>query len=210
MTTGTTEIAIIRHPETAANVAGRFVGRGDSEITEFGREQIVALTAAMESWRPTAVFSSPLKRAFITAQAIMPCGVPVTVLDDLQEIDFGRAEGLTWDEIATLGMKIDYLRNGSADSADDFDGPGDGPVAPGGETWAAFEARVRRAAQVIEGADSRIAIVTHGGVARVLIAHWMGLPIESSWRFSISNATIATLSVIDGVGVLKGLQPARA
>lgn len=205
-----TEIAIIRHPQTVANVEGRFVGRGDSEITEYGWEQLVALTMAMEMWKPTTVFASPLKRTLVTAKAITSCGIPITVNEDLQEIDFGRAEGLTWTAINAIGMKIDYLRNGAADadSADDLEGPGSGPVAPGGESWAAFEERVVRAALKAESSGSRVAIVTHGGVFRVLLAHWMGLPMAASWRFSIPNATIATLKVIDGAGVLKSLQPA--
>ncbi len=207
MASTTTEIVIIRHPQTVANVDGRFVGRGDSPITEAGRDQILELTAFMEEWRPNAVFTSPLKRALMTAQAITACGTPVNVLEDLQEIDFGRAEGLTWNEIEALGMKIDYLRNGAAADSDDLAGPGGGPVAPGGETWAAFEARVRRAAGACEGAGHRVAVVTHGGVFRTLLAHWMDLPMASSWRFSVPNATVATLRVIDGAGVLRSLKP---
>jgi len=210
MTGKATEIAILRHPETAANLEGRFVGRGDSEITKLGRQQIVALTVAMDAWKPTVVLTSPLKRTLITATAISWCGTPVNVLDDLQEIDFGRAEGLTWNEINAMGMKIDYLRNGAADadSADDLEGPSSGPVAPGGEFWSAFEERVVRTAAKAEASGTRVAIVTHGGVFRVLLAHWLGLEMDSSWRFSIPNATIATLKVIDGAGVLKSLYPA--
>ncbi len=203
----TTEIMLVRHPQTAANVEGRFVGRGDSEITEHGREQIGHLTDYMELWQPRVAFTSPLKRALFTAKAIVTCGVPVNVLDDLQEIDFGRAEGLTWHEITAVGMTIDYLRNGAATEASDLDGPGTGPVAPGGESWAAFEERVKRAAAVIESAGTRAVVVTHGGVFRVLLAHWLGLPMESSWRFSVPNATTAVIKVTDGAGVLVSLTP---
>ncbi|MGB4592792.1 MAG: histidine phosphatase family protein [Coriobacteriia bacterium] len=203
-----TEIAIIRHPETVANTEGRFVGHGDSEITERGRQQLLALTTAMDAWRPTAVFTSPLRRALVAAQTITACGVPITVLEDLQEIDFGRAEGLTWNEITSLGMAVDYLPNGAASSgvpASELDGPGDGAVAPGGESWANFEARVIRAATTVESAGSRVAIVTHGGVFRTLIAHWLGLPMEASWRFAVGNGAIATVRVSDGAGVLTSL-----
>ncbi|MHB1340320.1 MAG: histidine phosphatase family protein [Coriobacteriia bacterium] len=208
-----TEIAIIRHPETIANVEGRFVGRGDSEITQDGREQMIALTALMDQFGPSAVFASPLKRALITAQAITACGIPVNVLEDLQEIDFGRAEGLTYAEITAVGMTVDYLRNGSASNGAtpaDLAGPGDGPVAPGGELWSAFEARVARAALAVEGSGPRVAVVTHGGVFRTLLAHWLGLPMDASWRFAVPNATIATLRVTDGAGVLTTLMPAMA
>jgi alpha-ribazole phosphatase len=208
MPSSVTEIIVVRHPETVANVEGRFVGRGDSEITEHGREQILRLTKFIEEWSPVAVYTSPLKRALMTAQAMTACGIPVTVVEDLQEIDFGRAEGLTWSEITALGMSIDYLRNGAAVATDaaDLGGPGSGPVAPGGETWVDFETRVRRAAATCESGASRIAVVTHGGVFRTLLAHWMGLPMDSTWRFSVPNATIATLRVVDGAGVLTGLQ----
>lgn len=204
-----TEVIIVRHPQTVANAEGRFVGSSESEITDHGREQIMTLTAMMDDLRPSAVFTSPLKRALVTAQAIVACGIPVTVLDDLKEIDFGRAEGLTYAEITALGMKIDYLINGTAGakSASDLDGPGEGPVAPGGETWTAFQTRVIRAAQTIENAGSRVAVVTHGGVFRTLLAHWMGVPMEASWRFSLPNATVATLRIVDGAGVLTSLRP---
>ncbi|MCE5191420.1 MAG: histidine phosphatase family protein [Actinomycetia bacterium] len=204
-----TEIVIVRHPETTANVGGRFVGRGDSPITEHGREQISALTTFMEGWQPDVAFTSPLARALITARAVVACGTPVRIVADLREIDFGDAEGLTWDEITSRGMGIDYLRNGGALSSDDLGGPGEGPVAPGGETWTAFEARVRVAALACERPGERVAIVTHGGVFRTLVAYWLGLPMESSWRFAIPNATVATLHVVDGMGVLKSLQPGR-
>ncbi|PKQ20833.1 MAG: hypothetical protein CVT66_03080 [Actinobacteria bacterium HGW-Actinobacteria-6] len=208
MSSPATEIVVVRHPETVANIEGRFVGRGDSEITERGRGQIMRLTRFMESWSPLAVYTSPLKRALMTAQAMTACGIPVTVLEDLQEIDFGRAEGLTWNELTALGMSVDYLRNGAATAADaaELGGPGAGPVAPGGETWVDFETRVRRAAATCENGARRIAVVTHGGVFRTLLAHWMGLPMDATWRFSVPNAAIATLHVVDGAGVLTGLQ----
>ncbi|MCE5203832.1 MAG: histidine phosphatase family protein [Coriobacteriales bacterium] len=204
-----TEIAIVRHPETVANVQGRFVGRGDSEITERGREQILALTETMDAWRPGVVCSSPLGRALITAKAIVPCGTPVRVLGGLQEIDFGRAEGLTWQEAVSAGIEVDYLRNGAARTgapSTERRGPENGRVAPGGETWDAFECRVLEAASLAETAGDRVAVVTHGGVFRVLLAHWLGVPMSSSWNFFVGNGAVATLRVEDGTGVLLSLR----
>lgn len=205
----TYELALVRHPETEANVEGRFVGRGDSAITEKGREQMLALTTFMETFAPSVVFTSPLKRALVTAQAITSCGIAVNVLDELQEIDFGRVEGLTWSEVSALGLSVDYLRNGDpGDGAEGgpADGPGVGPVAPGGETWSDFEARVIAAAAKIEGSGPRIAVVTHGGVFRALLTHWLALPWSASWRFSVPNAAVARIRLTGPDGVLLSLE----
>lgn len=203
------EIAIIRHPETVANVERRYVGRTESAITEVGLEQIRALTAFAGAWRPSVVFTSPRVRTLQTATAIAEGGTPLTVLDDLQEIDFGRAEGLTWDELAALGMTIDYRRGGAETEAAGIESPRTDTVAPGGESWNAFERRVRHAADVCEAGGSRVAIVTHGGVFRTLLAHWLGIPMEAAWRFSVPNAAVATLTVTNGDGVLTSLLSGR-
>jgi broad specificity phosphatase PhoE len=202
-------VALIRHPETVANVEGRFVGRGESPMTDLGGAQVVSIAMMMESWKPGAVISSPRERALTVAQRISACGTPLRVLDELAEIDFGRAEGLTWAELRALGIEVCYpstvLRAQRADDA--LGGPVGGPVALGGEAWGAFMDRVRTAARVIESAAPRVAVVTHGGVIRALLTHWLGLDDAAAWRFAVPGATIATLTLRDGVGVLESLLP---
>ncbi|MDZ4178667.1 MAG: histidine phosphatase family protein, partial [Coriobacteriia bacterium] len=41
------DILLVRHPETSANVEGRFVGRGDAPLTPRGIEQIPLLVDAI-------------------------------------------------------------------------------------------------------------------------------------------------------------------
>lgn len=211
MTTRQREVAValIRHPQTVANVDGRFVGRGESALTDLGRAQLVSIAMMMESWKPGAVLSSPRQRALVVAKRISACGTPLRVLDELAEIDFGRAEGLTWAEMNALGMQVRYypaLPLGQM-TADAFGGPVEGPVAPEGEQWAAFMERIRTAVRTIESTAPRVAVVTHGGVVRALLTHWLGLPDEAAWRFALPSATIATLTVRGGQGVLESLLP---
>jgi broad specificity phosphatase PhoE len=202
-------VALIRHPETAANGEGRFVGRGESPLTELGREQLISIAMMMESWKPGAVLSSPRERALVVAQRISACGTPLRVLDELAELDFGRAEGLTWAEMQALGLEIRYpsMVPLGQDAADALGGPTDGPIAPEGEEWRAFMVRIRAAARIIESAAPRVAVVTHGGVFRALLTHWLGLQDAAAWRFSVPNAAIATLTIRAGVGVLESLLP---
>jgi len=202
-------VALIRHPETVANVEGRFVGRGESPLTDLGQAQLVSIAMVMESWRPGAVFSSPRARALAVAKRISACGTTLRVLDELAEIDFGRAEGLTWAEMKALGIEVRYPAAvaPSQQAADPLGGPTDGPIAPGGEAWEAFMGRVRSAASTIESTAPRVAVVTHGGVFRALLTHWLGLEDAAAWRFAIPGAAIATLTVRDGAGVLESLLP---
>jgi len=202
-------VALIRHPETVANVEGRFVGRAESPLTDLGQAQLVSIAMLMESWKPAAVLSSPRARALVVGKRISACGTPLRVLDELAEIDFGRAEGLTWAEMKALGIEVRYPSTvGPAlRAADALGGPTDGPVAPGGEAWDVFRGRVRSAARTIESAAPRVAVVTHGGVVRALLTHWLGLDDTAAWRFAVPSAAIATLTIRDGAGVLESLLP---
>lgn len=202
-------VALIRHPQTVANVEGRFVGRGESPLTELGRSQLVSIAMMMEAWKPGAVLSSPRLRALAVAKRISACGTPLRVLDELAEIDFGRAEGLTWAQMTAVGIGIRYpsVVPSHEQAGDAFGGPTNGPVAPEGEAWGAFMDRVRTAARVVECAAPRVAVVTHGGVLRALLTHWLGLDDAAAWRFAIPGATIATLTLRDGAGVLESLLP---
>ncbi len=193
MSAGVRRIMVVRHPETEANVGSRYIGRTDSPLTERGVRQRAWLAGLVASWGADAVYSSPLGRALETARALAPVGCEVRVLEDLQEIDFGDAEGLVYDEIVARGMRLEYA--------------GSGPIAPGGETGAAFDARVRQAEREIAAGPERAVVVTHGGVMRRLLMHLLDLPAECGWHFGVSNATVAVVCVAEGVGVLESLTP---
>jgi broad specificity phosphatase PhoE len=187
------EVLVARHPQTEANVAGAFVGTGESPLTRDGLLQADALAACIAAWGPTIVLASPRERARVVGeQAARLSGVDVVVLEELAEIDFGEAEGLTFDEAKLRGVEIDLL-GGPPESA---------PFADG-ETWHAFAARVALAAGLIESSGGRVAVVTHGGVVRALITQWLDMPHRSAWRLAVGNATVATLTLHEGHGTLR-------
>lgn len=185
------DIMIVRHPQTEQNARGYYIGRGDSPLTDLGREQVRWLSETVAFWEPDIVLSSPLGRAYETARSLAPEGVELRALEDLQEIDFGRAEGHTYDELQQMGIRLDYLSGG--------------PIAPEGETGTDFADRVRRAAAVVEACGCRALVVTHGGIMRHLLTHWLELPDQSAWRFDVPNASVAIVRLCDGSGVLKSL-----
>jgi broad specificity phosphatase PhoE len=188
------EVMLVRHPQTVANAHGLYIGRNDSPLTEIGTEQVHWLARVVAAWEPDSAFSSPLGRALSTARAITPPGVRVSVLEELQEIDFGQAEGHTYAELAEHSIHFDYTSGG--------------PIAPEAETGAGFIDRVMRAADLIESdGGPRTLVVTHGGVMRQLLAHWLGLEVPLAWRFAVPNGTMAIVRLAEGVGVLEVLTP---
>ena len=186
------EIMLVRHPETAANAERRLCGTTASPLTPRGQRQAEALAVAIAAWSPQVVYTSPSERTRAVAALADPDGAHTVVLDDAREIDFGQAEGLTYGDLETRGIALDFT--------------GAGPVAPGGEDGSAFDARVARAAAALLDGPPRAAIVTHGGVLRLLLSHLIGLPADATWRIDLPNAAIAVVHVADGYGRLTELR----
>ncbi|HWS36142.1 MAG TPA: histidine phosphatase family protein [Actinoplanes sp.] len=98
-----TRIILVRHGETPMTTAGRYSGRGDVPLTDEGEAQAMAAAGRVAGISPQidAVLSSPLLRCRRTAQHIADAagGLPVTIMDDLIECDFGIWEGKTFAEV---------------------------------------------------------------------------------------------------------------
>jgi broad specificity phosphatase PhoE len=186
------QVLIARHPEVVANVERRFVGTGESPYTALGERQAERLAKYVAEWGPTAVHSSPRTRALIVAtRAAELSRVELHVDDGLAEIDFGAAEGLTFEEARVRGVDIDLLG-----------GPPESAPFRDGESWHEFTLRVAEGARAIEDCGPRIAVITHGGVVRALVTHWLGVPHKTAWRFAVGNASVATMAIAEGQGTL--------
>jgi broad specificity phosphatase PhoE len=176
----------------------RMQGQTDVPLGELGQEQAERIGARIGRMAlpPQAVWSSDLRRASITAEAIArPLGLAVRTLPELREIKFGEWEGLTMTEIEARG-EADLLANYRLD-----------PFRhrpPGAETLEQVWARMLAAAAIIRsesGDAERIAIVGHGGSLRVLICDALEAPITSMRHFFFENAS---LSIIEEKAVSTG------
>lgn len=138
-------------------------------LSEEGRRQAELLGERLKNEHVDAVWSSDLIRAVETADIINEVlNVPREIREELREISFGDMEGLS-DEIIADRFE-DFLR-GRAKMERDMS-------YPGGESAADV---VARAVPVIEEISSRdydtVAVVTHGGVIRSLMAHYLGMDL---------------------------------
>ncbi len=94
----TSRMVLVRHGETEGESSIRFHGSNDVPLSDEGRAQLRE-TARRLPGRFDLVAASPLSRAWEGSRILAP-GMPVRLLDEFREIDFGDWEGLTREEIA--------------------------------------------------------------------------------------------------------------
>ncbi len=170
-------LVLVRHAETA--LAGTFCGHIDPPLSSSGRAQLPSLIQASEEWKIRHVYASDLARARQTAEAIAGAnGASLALLSELREIGFGEWEGLRWDEIQARApdTAARWL----------FDFPNSS--APGGEAYADFSLRVRKAARSFfeQVKVVPIAVVTHAGVMREILKHICDIDYDTSWQWTRS------------------------
>lgn len=89
------EIVLVRHGETDWNKEHVFRGREDVRLNELGIAQAEAAGEALKDRLFEAVYSSPLKRALVTARRIAaPHDIQVRVNEGFNDINFGRFQAM--------------------------------------------------------------------------------------------------------------------
>lgn len=98
-----TTVYTVRHAQSAGNLGKVFQGRLDTDLSEVGKRQLGPLAERFENIHVDAVFSSPLRRALETAQAVSTiCKAPLIADNRLIEIDGGAYQGKRYEELAVL------------------------------------------------------------------------------------------------------------
>lgn len=104
-----TDLYIIRHCEASGNRDRTFQGISDCEITEVGERQLFHLSERFKDIKIDSIYSSPLKRAYLTAQAVNKYhGLNIKVVDDLVEINGGEIEGVSWVDFPVTRPELEY------------------------------------------------------------------------------------------------------
>lgn len=104
-----TKIFLIRHAECIGNVEMKLAGRTDFELTDKGVIQAEKIANCMKEKDLDIIYSSPLKRAKVTAEYIANYSniKNINISSNLIEIDYGVCDGVSWQEI---DEKYPYIR----------------------------------------------------------------------------------------------------
>jgi alpha-ribazole phosphatase len=164
---------LIRHPRPSLE-AGICYGR-----LEVDTEEAEPVAARLRSLLPAAtpLISSPLLRARRLAERLHA----QPIYDQrLREIDFGAWEGQAWaaiDRSSLDAWAADLLHF----------------VPPGGESVAQLQARALACAA--EQSGEAVAFVTHSGVLRALLGHWLQLPVSAWSRLQFDFGSLTQVEV---------------
>ncbi len=94
------QIVLVRHGATDWNLEHRCQGSSDRDLSAVGVRQAEEIAALLSGESLTAIYASDLKRARRTAEVIgQPHNLPVRIDESIRELDHGKLEGLTFNEI---------------------------------------------------------------------------------------------------------------
>lgn len=158
-----TKIYLVRHCQSMGNIEYRFQGRYDAEISPEGAKQLELLGLRFRNEPIDMIYTSPLKRARMTAEAIGKYH-DISIIEEpgFLEMNVGDLENRSLKELA-----MEYPETAQA-----WDKCPDLCVFPGGETMAQVYARANAALDkvIADNPGKTVVVTTHGGVLRNIFA----------------------------------------
>ncbi len=176
----------MRHGKTDWNQELRIQGgSSDTPLNEEGRYQAEKIASRLSQRNIQAIYSSPLKRAFETAQMIAKHhNIEVIVEKSLREIEAGYVEGLTSTE---LGVRFSELLTRDGVSY----------RVPEGESLIDLRQRswdfIRKINRI--HVDSELVVVSHYFVVLTILCSALMVPLSRITRFRLSTGCINILNI---------------
>lgn len=166
-------------------MAGRSEG---VELDDVGLAQANAVADRLADIGLTGIVSSPLQRCLQTVAPLSEkLGLPVTVEDDLAEVDYGSWTGRALKDLAKEDLwKIVQATPSAA-------------VFPGGEGLAAVSNRAVAAVRShLEQATGPLLVCSHGDVIKAILADALGLHLDGFQRIVVGTASVSVIRYTPG------------
>jgi broad specificity phosphatase PhoE len=151
------KLYLVRHAEP--ELTGVLLGSSDPPLSKEGKRQAAAILLPGAA----VIYTSGLRRARETAELIG--GAPIIVDPDLNEISYGKWDGLSWAQISEK-----YPHQARSKLAD-----WKTVTPPDGEDWTSFEERIARALDRIRNGSFPAAVVAHVTVNAQIIHSIAGI-----------------------------------
>jgi alpha-ribazole phosphatase len=164
------EIVFIRHSSLAVP-RGMCYGFSNIDVShEFSLESDW-LKSALGGFDPQLVITSPLQRCLKLSVEVFDA--PITVEENLKEVNYGNWEGKTWGEINVEGDNLWMYKNVNN-------------CPPNGESFSELKSRVVKVLdKILDTELDRVAVVCHGGVIRSVLSHLLSTPLDKTRSFHI-------------------------
>jgi len=185
-------IFMLRHGRTG--FPGRYIGARDVPLSSEGISQIERLQKSLCHEDFDAVYASPLYRCRQSCKILFPDTV-IEYSDALREIDFGRWEGLSFEEINE--QDPDRVQQWAEDPLH-F-------TFPEGESVASFTTRIEAIARRLsKKSQKKVLLVCHGGIIRGLLCTFLGIDYKNALLFQVKKGRYTTIEMFGERGVLSG------
>jgi len=183
---------LIRHGLTAQTGRILYGQAPGIALDHRGRAQARALIERFDGVRLTAAYTSPLQRCVETVVPLAEAHrLEVRLRDPLIEMDAGSWTGKRLASVRKQKAWATVQREPSA-----FAFPG------GGESF--VDAQERVVAELLAIARrhprGRVAVGTHGDIARIALAHFLGVPLDAFQRIVVDTAGVSVLAIERGHG----------
>jgi alpha-ribazole phosphatase len=182
-----TKLLIVRHGNTEFNSARRFQGHSDIELSAIGYRQAGRLRDRLAAEKIDIIYSSDMRRALTTAELISS-GHKASIITcpELREINYGKLEGLTFEEISRLYPEVAaWCVNWSPQLK-----------FPSGESFDELKERVSRFLSRLKKhtEEQTMLIVAHGGPLRLLLCYLLEIDL---WHWRQFQLNVASLSIVE-------------
>jgi len=180
-----TSILLIRHGLNDW-VGKRLAGRTPNvHLNQTGAQQALTIATILKDLPIKAIYSSPLERALETAQPLAQSkSIPIIQIEDLQEIDFGDWQGKSIKQLRRLKL-WKYVRLEPEKVR-----------FPSGESFEEAQNRLTSAVNNIISShkeNEMVVCFSHSDSIRLILLHFLGLPLQKLQKISIDTASISVL-----------------
>ena len=179
-----TQLFLVRHGNTDwadKKLAGWTPG---VHLNETGAKQAEALVERLAPIRFDAIYSSPLERTIETAAPLARArGLKVIKLFDIGEVRYGDWQGKS---LSQLSKKKEWATVQLAPSMMRF---------PNGESIREMQSRAVAGIERIAAAHPKgtVALFSHADVIKAIVAHLIGMPLDTFQRLSIAPASVTVM-----------------
>jgi probable phosphomutase (TIGR03848 family) len=177
---------LIRHGENDYLKQGRMPGRLPGiHLNDHGREQAVVLAKTLKTLMIKAIYSSPLERAVETAEPLaQSLGLSIQIRPGLVDSDVGEWQGIQlkklhkhplWKLVQEQPSQIRF---------------------PGGESFLELQERLVKEFEAIcalQKSRDVVAVVFHSDPIKLVLAHYIGLPLDNFQRLSVAAGSVSVL-----------------
>lgn len=176
-----TELWLVRHGQTDWNLERRYQGHSDTSLNATGLEQARLAAEALAGRPYTAIYSSDLTRARVTAESIgRRLGMEVQIDPRLREVNLG-----VWEGMVVTDIQAQYPVEWEARQTNRLHGR-----PPGGESVHDVAARIWPAVDDLAARhpDGALILVSHGLALATILCRAQGLPLETARELIPDNA----------------------